>query len=142
MLSTHDVALTPEMFDPSLILDVQEFPRKGQNGATDGPQVVDDLLVTRAPLGKIPWVEAILGCPVIPKLDTGSMYSAPYLEGPNPASKIPTSENSAWLKLLLDYTRQLVDESRGTYQVVQCLQRGPVDLASALLVHTEICYAI
>jgi hypothetical protein len=130
------------MIDPHVVLDVQEFPRATRQGPANGPQSVGDLLVTRAPLGKMAWVEAVLGCPIIPRLDTGSIYSAPYLEGPDQLSRIIPPEESPWLALLLESTRHLVEESGGRYQVVQCLQRGPIDLVSALLGHSEMCFAV
>ncbi len=142
VLSDEVSHLTPEMIDPGLILGVQEFPPRAPTDATDGPLIVDDLLVTRAPLGKMTWVEAVLGCAVVPKLDTGSIYSEPYLDSPDQTSRLPAPEGSPWLELLKEYTRLLVADSGGTYQVVQCLQRGPIDLVSALLGHSEMCFAI
>ncbi len=141
-LSKQDEPLTPDMLDPTLILDVQEFPDGTRARASDGTPIVDDLLLTRAPMGKMTWVEAIMGCPVIPELDTGSIYSEPWLENIEQAAEIPSVENNPWLSLLQDYTRALVDDSERSYQVVQCLQRGPIDLISALMGHTEMCYAI
>jgi hypothetical protein len=143
ILSTQSGPMTPEIIDPRLILDVEEFPLRSRDArGASGPLTVGDLFVTRAPLGKIPWVEAVLGCPVIPRLDSGSVYSAPYLEGPDRWDTIPPPEESGWFKLLVEYTRLLAQESKGEYQVVQCLQRGPIDLASAVLGHTEMCYAV
>jgi hypothetical protein len=142
VLSAQDEPLTPELIDPSLILDVLEFPTRQQSSGSGGPETVGDLLVTRAPLGKMAWMEAILGCPIIPKLDTGSIYSAPYLDGPEKLSKIPSLEQSPWLRLLKEYTSLLVEDSDERYQVVQCLQRGPVDMVSAMLGHSEMCFAI
>jgi len=110
--------------------------------STDGPMIVDDLLVTRAPIGKMTWVEAVRGCPVAPKLDAGSIYSEPYLDGPDQTSRLPAPADSPWLELLKEYTWKLVEDSGGRYQIVQCLQRGPIGLISALLCHSEMCYAI
>ena len=142
ILSEQDAALTPDMIDPRLILDVDEFPHRSQDVPVGRPWTVDDLLVVRTALWKIPWLEAILGCQVVPKLDTGSMYSVPYLEGPEHLSKVPPPSGSPWLELLLEYIRLLEEDSRGAYQVVQCLQRGPIDLASAMLGHSEMCFAM
>jgi hypothetical protein len=142
ILSDQTEALTPDLIDPSLILDAQEFPMRNEGDTGPGPLIVEDLLVTRAPLGKMVWVESILGCPVIPRLDTGSIYSAPFLDDPGDLSKIPSLENNAWFDVLKEYTRALAEDSAGTYQVVQCLQRGTIDLASAVLGHSEMCYAI
>ncbi len=142
VLSIQGEPLSADMIDPALILDVEEFPLRTGAGTGEGPLIVGDLLVTRAPLGKMTWVEAILGCPVIPRLDTGSIYSAPYLERPADYATIPPPEESPWFALLAEYTRLLVEDSRGDYQIVQCLQRGPIDLVSALLGHVEMCLAL
>ena len=141
-LTTRHASITPDMIDPTQILDLEEFPRWEGDPDAPGPLVVDDLLVRRTPVGTMVWVEAIMGCPVIPRLDTGSIYSAPWLDGPGDIAKIPSPEKSPWLELLLRYTRLLVENSHGRYQVAQCLQRGPTDLVSALLGHPEMCLAM
>lgn len=131
-----------EIIDPGLILGIEEFPIRRKNSGPDGPLTAGDLLVTRAPWGKLPWVEAILGCPVIPRLDTGGIYSAPYLDGPDDIDAIPRLGDNPWFGLLLNFTRALSADARGRYQVAQCLQRGPIDLVSALIGHTEMCLAL
>ena len=141
-LFEQDEPLTPDQLDPSTILHEGEFPLRTRPASDNGPLIVDDLMVTRAPLGKMAWVEAILGCPIVPKLDTGSIYSAPYLRSPGELDKIPSLNDNAWYDLLLEFTRQLAEDAAGSYQVVQCLQRGPIDLMSALLGHSRMCYAI
>jgi hypothetical protein len=142
VLSEQVDVLTADMMDPAKILDVEEFPLRTSEPVDGGLLMEGDLFVTRAPLGKMVWVEAVLGCPVVPRLDTGSIYSAPYLKSSSLYTDIGAAEDSPWLKLLAEYTRQLVQDAAGTYQVVQCLQRGPIDLASALLGHSEMCMAI
>ena len=141
-LAAQHTRITPDQLDPKLILDTDEFPRRTRPIEGPGPQVVDDLLVTRSPIGKMVWVESVMGCPVIPRLDTGSIYSAPFLEDINDLSSLPVPEESPWLELLLRYTRLLVEASNGEYQVVQCLQRGTIDLVSAVMGHSEMCYAM
>ncbi|MBI2964825.1 MAG: hypothetical protein HYY34_01320, partial [Chloroflexi bacterium] len=71
--------LTAGMIDPRLIVGIEECPTRRRDASRNGPLTVGDLLVVRAPWGKLPWVEAVLGCPVIPRLDTGGIYSWPYL---------------------------------------------------------------
>ena len=142
VLSDQVEVLSADMIEPAFILDVEEYPLRTHEPSDGEPLMVGDLFVTRAPMGKMVWVEAILGCPVVPRLDTGSIYSAPYLESAGQYTEIAPPEESPWLKLLAEYTRQLVEDSGGDYQVVQCLQRGPIDLASALLGHSEMCMAV
>jgi len=141
-LLTRQEPISPDMIDPSLMLDHEEFPRWEGDPDAPGPWVIDDLLVRRVPVTAMVWVESILGCPVIPRLDTGSIYSAPWLDGPGDIDKIPPPEKSPWLELLKRYTRLLVENSNGRYQVSKCLMRGPVDLVSALLGHPEMCLAM
>jgi len=142
VLSDGTDVLTPEMIDPSTILDVTEFPMRTKPPVKGEPMMEGDLFVTRAPLGKFVWVEAVLGCDVVPRLDTGSIYSAPFMKSASQHTGIGKPEDSAWLAVLVEYTRQLVEDSDGDYQVTQCLQRGPIDLASAVLGHSRMCMAI
>lgn len=141
-LLTRQEPITPDLIDPALMIDMAENPRWHGDPDAPGPWIVNDLFVTRNPFSTMVWIEAILGCPVVPRLDTGSVYSAPWLNGPDEVDKIPPPEKSPWLDLLKRYTGALVENSRGRYQVAQTLQRGPVDLVSALLGHTEMCLAI
>ena len=142
ILSTQGEPLTADMIDPARILDVEEYPLRTHESLNGGPLIEGDLLVTRAPLGKMVWVEAVLGCPVIPRLDTGSIYSAPFLDGLDDIGKIGRPEDSPWLDVVREYSRLLAEGADGQYQVVQCLQRGPIDLVSAVLGHEEMCMAI
>lgn len=142
VLSDQTKVLTADMIDPSKILDVEEFPLRTHEPVKGEPLTEGDLFVTRAPIGKMVWVEAVLGCPVVPRLDTGSIYSAPYLKSADLYTEIADPEESPWIKLLAEYTRQLIEDSGGDYQVVQCLQRGPIDLVSAILGHSEMCMTI
>jgi|TARA_B100001971_G_C18176299_1_gene530111 hypothetical protein len=142
VLSDGTDVLTADMIDPSAILDVEEYPLRTGESMNGDPLMEGDLFVTRAPIGKMVWVEAVLGCPVVPRLDTGSIYSAPFLKTASQHKEIGRPEDSPWFKLLAEYTRQLIEDSGSDYQVVQCLQRGPIDLVSAILGHSAMCIAI
>ena len=142
VLSEGTDLLMPDMLDPSTILDIEEFPLRTKPPIKGEPMMEGDLFVTRSPIGKFVWVEAILGCDVVPRLDTGSVYSAPFLKSASQHTDIVKPEDSQWLAVLREYTRQLIEDSDGDYQVTQCLQRGPIDLASAVLGHSRMCMAI
>lgn len=137
-----DRPLTAGELEPRLLVADAPIPQGTGRLWEGGPRLSGDLLVTRAALGKFPWVEAVLGCPVVPKLSIGSIWSQPYLNGPEELSRIPRPEDSPWLDVIVEYTRALIADSDGEAQVVQCLQRGPIDLACALLGSTPLCYAI
>ena len=141
-MARESMPLKPEMIDPRLILDFEEFPTRAAREGEQIRGVIDDLFIRRSPVWKMPWVEAILGCPVVFGAEAGSIWSQPYLDHPSQIDKLPSLEDNAWLEKLLEYTRVLVEESGGEYQVSQCLMRGTVDLVAALLGHYQMCASL
>ncbi len=101
----------------------------------------------------IPWLEAIMGCPVtvatanccakrcLTCLDAarwdGSCTAIPRLSnGGGSATAAPTGvdlDANAWLAALLRFTRELVDFAAGRFPVCPPLLRGPGDGAAAML---------
>lgn len=82
---------------------------------------------------RIPWLEAIVGCEIHAGADE-AMWARPAL-GPNytGVERIVPGDNNPWLIKLLNLTRALVEANDGSYLVTHTLQRGPVDILSALL---------
>ena len=141
-VARRSMPLKPEMIDPRLILDFEEFPTRAARAGEQMKGVIDGLFIRRSPVWKMPWVEAILGCPVVFGADAGSIWSQPYLDHPSQVDKIPPLDNNLWLDKLLEYTQALVEDSKGEYQVAQCLMRGTVDLVAALLGNYQTCASI
>jgi len=57
-------------------------------------QVGDDICRTAMPLASIPWMEAILGCPVV---STGAhLASSPLGEDPDAAARAPFNPENSW----------------------------------------------
>ena len=135
------MAITPDMIDPRLLVDLDEFPTRHPRQQSH-PAVVDGLFIRRAPVWKMPWVEAILGCPLVFGGETGSIWSQDYLDSPTQMDRIPSVEENGWLDKLTEYTGALVEHSEGRYQVTQCLMRGTVDLVAALLGYYQTCASI
>jgi hypothetical protein len=95
----------------------------------------------------IPWLEAILGCPVT--VATANCCAKPCLTGLNDSSRhtpcavLPHTEcadyvavdldANAWFDALLRFTRELVDFSAGRFPVCPPLLRGPGDATAAML---------
>ena len=95
--------------------------------------VQGDLFHTESAFYEIPWMEAIVGCEIYAGADE-AMWAKPAL-GPDYEGKeriIPDDDN-LWLAKLLDLTRALVEANDGSYLVTHTLQRGPIDILSALL---------
>jgi len=136
----EDMYLTPELLDPKRMVDLEESRHRLQ---PDRPGAVSgDLLIIRPPLGKMCWVEAVMGCPVRVRAASGGIYSEPYLNGPEEAHRIPPSGENGWLDLLVDYTRALVENAKGRYYVTLPLMRGTIDLVAALLGYNSMALSI
>ena len=95
--------------------------------------VQGDLFRSEHPFSRIPWMEAIVGCEIHSGADE-AMWPKPAL-GPDDEGMehIVPSDDNPWLIKLLDLTRALVAANDGSYLVAHTLQRGPIDMLSALL---------
>jgi len=104
----------------------------------------------------IPWLEAIMGCPVT--VATANCCAKPCLTSPEATcwdgscTAIPRLSNwggsttaaptaidldaNAWLAALLRFTRELVDFAAGRFPVCPPLLRGPGDATAAMLGET------
>jgi hypothetical protein len=123
----ENVDVTPDMVDVEVLT-----PAVGLRD--EGKQLVQgDLLHTECAFSRIPWMEAIVGCPIHCGADE-AMWPGPVL-GPNyeGVDDILPSEDNPWLLKLLDLTRALVAANDGSYLVTHTLMRGPIDLLSALI---------
>jgi hypothetical protein len=123
----ENVDVTPDM------LDVDDFtPLVGWRDLNK-QLVQGDLLHGECAWSRIPWMEAIIGCEIHAGADE-AMWAKPAL-GPNYEGMeriIPDADN-AWLQKLLALTRALLEANDGSYVVTHTLQRGPIDMLSALL---------
>jgi len=122
-----DVDVTPDMLDVEA-LTPEVGTRNRQKRLVQG-----DLLRSESPFSRIPWMEAIVGC----EIHSGAgeaMWPRPAL-GPSyeGMERIVPGDDNPWLSRLLDLTRVLVEANDGSYLVSHTLQRGPIDMLSALL---------
>ena len=98
----------------------------------------DDFFYVGSAYWGIPWMEAILGCPVVA---AGSNCRAVEVgaSGPPPAGDgrlqrgLSRLEDNPWFQSLARFTKELVAFSGGRFPVCPPLLRGPGDCASALL---------
>jgi hypothetical protein len=78
----------------------------------------------------MPWLEAIVGCPIHHR--DGTIWAGHWLDSYDQLSEIDLSAGNAWLDKLLEFTDKLVTLSGGRFPVALALMRGPADLLSAL----------
>lgn len=132
-LAEGSLRLTPEMFSIDKMLDIEESPPRPRLQPDLVGGITGDVLDVRPPWTRMCWIEAMMGCPVVAHVIAGSVYSEPYLAGPQEISKIPGPRDNGWLDLLVEYTQALVDNADGQYYVSHPLMRGCIDLVAALI---------
>ena len=91
----------------------------------------DDFVYAASAYWGIPWLEAILGCPV--RAGKTSCWAEPCpTRLSDPPYTVEGLDDNAWLQCLLRFTRDLISLSAGRFPVCAPLLRGPGDAASAM----------
>lgn len=133
-LADRDLELQPEMLD----LDRLAGPVQER-----GPlNLWGDLIEARGPYARIPWVEAILGCPIHATIRGGSMRSRVLISSWEEWPQRRRRRHLMWQKCLLHLTEMLVERAKGRYAVTQPLMRGTSDLAEAALGPEMTCFSL
>jgi hypothetical protein len=92
----------------------------------------DDFVFMASPYWGIPWLEAILGCPVTVAAANCRAELRP--NSLNGASQLATDlEGNQWMRSLLRFTQDLVRFADGRFPVCPPLLRGPGDAVCAML---------
>ncbi len=93
--------------------------------------VGDDISRTAMPLAAIPWMEAILGCPVV--ATEAHFASQPILESVNDFDHICFNPNNPWVHKYYEFIEVYSRAFEGCYPIGQSVLRGPSDLVCALV---------
>jgi hypothetical protein len=143
---THIERLTPNMVDVSALIDeVEQWDpgRLDSSMAAQGEYLVSagmgDLMPLARPLVKLPWLEAMLGCPI--KMTEGQIWNEHYAGDLEPLlSHGVNLEHNAWYQLYLEFLRKLQDRLSTRFAVsANTLMRGTSDLVAALMGVQEAC---
>ncbi len=94
-------------------------------------RVADDIIRTAMPLASIPWMEAMLGCPVYSS--EASIKSAPIVESAASLNAKPFDPKNPWIQKYLRFLEVYSNAFSDKYPVSQSVIRGPSDLAGALM---------
>ena len=93
-------------------------------------ELADDYPFIGSPFKFVPWLEAIMGCPIM--ASPHSLWAQPYASNWDDWHwKRPTLDNP-WARKLLELMQALAEHSRGRYPVSATLMRGPSDMLAAL----------
>lgn len=119
--------LTPEDFPIEPFLEDCEKLFQ-QHAACPG-----DLMWTGTPFWGIPWIEAMLGCPIHYSKESHSITSSALAPDITPKDIPQFSDQNIWVKKLLEYYRALAEHSNGRYPIGTTRIRGLADILAALL---------
>ena len=128
--------LEPEMLNPERLSP----PRDERPSAV--PATSGDVFPVVTPYTKVPWMEAIEGCPIRVSLQSSSMWSEPALDANWYRDFKPLELSGRWRNKLLEFTDFLSTNSRGAYMVSSTLMRGPSDMVDALIGELNLCAGI
>lgn len=133
-LATEDLHLKPYMLDVERLV--------GDSIEPGLLQFQGDVVCIRSPYVRVPWVEAILGCPIRATIKGGSMRTEAFIKDWEEWESRDSHWDDDWFDLLKELTELLVARSGGRYAVVQTLMRGPADLAEAVLGPQLMCLSM
>jgi hypothetical protein len=117
VLSPGDVRLEPFAADYDRLFQIHR-------------DVADDFFYVGSAYWGLPWLEAILGCPVVAGRE--SCWAEPCLGEDEQLPAAADLHDNSWFKCLADFTRELVELSAGQFPVCPPLLRGPGDAAAAM----------
>jgi hypothetical protein len=134
------------MIDPACLIDAVEAwkPQRSDVASIADEQTLaflglGDVLPFSQPFFKIPWIEAMLGCPI--RMTEGQIWVERY-EGDldDLACRGARLRGNPWFALYLEFLKQLQSRLGDRYPVTaNTLLRGPSDLVAALMGVREAC---
>ena len=92
--------------------------------------VNDDLIKGVSPIPAIPWIEAMLGCPV--EISGESIWGRERNAEWDELEKLTLDDDNAWFQKYLEFLGALVENADGEYPVSQPIIRGVTDLLGAI----------
>jgi hypothetical protein len=143
---TRAKRLEPGMIDPTSLVDefegwdlLQADPVEVSERQTVALVGIGDLLPFSQPFFKVPWLEAMLGCPI--KMTEGQIWVERY-EGDLEqfADRGVALDGNPWFELYLEFLRVLQERLGDRFPVsANTLLRGPSDLVANLMGVQEAC---
>jgi hypothetical protein len=143
---TRAETLTPDMVDPAaMVAEVERWLSGTPDVRMSAPRQsvavfgTGDLLPFSQPFHKIPWLEAMLGCPIT--MTEGQIWNEHYPGGAEAfLEKGADIERSPWLELYREFVRLLRNRLDDRFPVTaNTLLRGTCDLVAAVMGVQEAC---
>ena len=109
----------------------EAFVEDQQRYLEESSQIDDDICRTAMPLASIPWMEAILGCPVF---SSGTnLKSGQILESPDLLTAVEFDQKNPWIQKYFQFINTYHRAFGDRFPVGQSILRGPSDVACAML---------
>ena len=138
--AAHPLLEPDRLIEPGMI-DVSAFLPDYERMFAESEAIGQDGFWTGEPFTGIPWMEAILGCPI--RAGRESFTSRPWLKSPADAlAQVRLDPENPWFRKYLEFTDALVQAGRGRYPVGMPIMRGPTDMLGALLGQQEMVLAL
>ena len=143
--STHYEAVRHLLLEPGKtitpdMLEVQAFLPDYERMYQQSLELEQDAFWVGTPFTGIPWMEAILGCPVT--ATPSSFVSHPTGSTIADQADIELDPENPWLAKYLEFTEELVKLSAGRFPVGQPIMRGPSDMLGSMLGQEALVYAM
>ncbi|MEK7395646.1 MAG: hypothetical protein AAB116_01800 [Candidatus Poribacteria bacterium] len=127
--------LEPDMLSPQRLHNIHKTQ-------SEQPRTAGDIFGVDAPYGRVPWLEAIMGCPIRVSRQAHSMRSE-HIFGDDWYEKVDSVLlDGRWINRLLEFTDYLSENSNGAYLVANTLMRGPSDMVEAMIGGDNLCTGI
>lgn len=97
--------------------------------------IPDDLIRGVSPINAIPWVEAMLGCPI--RIAGDSIWAEERAASWDELESLKIREDDPWLSVYQDFLNALSNFAAGRFPVGQPIMRGITDLIAVLRGHVQ-----
>jgi len=135
MMEEEVFYLEPDMLDP------KRFYR-AYNEMSENPETHGDLFHVEAPYLRVPWMEAIMGCPIRVSRQAHSMRTE-HIFGEDWHEHVGMVKfDELWVNKLLEFTDFLVANSKGNYLISNTLMRSSSDMVEAMIGGDNLCTGI
>lgn len=132
LVASEGDLLQPQQLVPERFFDLLAERCKAAN------RLDQDLIRPVSPLNYVPWLEAILGCPI--RVHSQSCWAEPLLAEDEPLETLQIGRSEAWRDVGLAFMRAIVEWSDGRFPVAGLFLRGPADVISAMLGTERMCH--
>jgi hypothetical protein len=127
----YGVNVSPEQIHPETFLpEIERWYQRCVDLSADAFQPF-------SPSFGIPWVEAIIGCPIITQ--PSSIWARPMLNSYTDRARIKLISDNPWFRKLIEFLRAMVQLSNGRFPIALPVMHGPLDTLAAMRTPEKMC---